>query len=113
MRLQSIGYPLVTHSTDTDDQKALNAAGSAPSGTERRQLLQRLMFLPSAAAILLVRCYQLVLSPLLGRTCRFYPSCSQYYIAAVTKYGLLPGTWRGIRRISRCHPWNPGGYDPP
>ena len=113
MRLQSTGYPLVTHSTDAEDQKSLNTEGSAPSGTERRQLSQWLMFLPAAAAILLVRCYQRLLSPLLGRTCRFHPTCSQYYIAAVTKFGLMSGTWRGIRRILRCHPWNPGGYDPP
>ncbi len=66
-----------------------------------------------AALAVLVRAYQATLSPLLGPTCRFEPSCSRYLLAAVRKYGLLPGLWKGGRRILRCHPWNPGGYDPP
>ena len=76
-------------------------------------MLQRLFKLPSAILIRLVRGYQILLSPLLGRTCRFHPSCSEYFIQAVRKYGLLVGGWKGARRIGRCHPWNPGGYDPP
>lgn len=103
----------MSHSPDADDQPLMNDVGAASSGSGRRHGWQQLKFLPSATAILLVRCYQLLLSPMLGRTCRFHPSCSQYYIAAVTKYGLVAGTWRGIGRILRCHPWNPGGYDPP
>lgn len=67
----------------------------------------------SELVILFVRVYQKLLSPLLGRTCRFHPSCSEYFIRAVRKYGLIVGGWRGICRIGRCHPWNPGGYDPP
>jgi hypothetical protein len=60
-----------------------------------------------------VRLYQMVLSPLLpAHTCRFHPTCSQYMIDAVDRYGALPGIWRGIRRIFRCHPLHPGGYDP-
>ena len=62
--------------------------------------------------IFLVRCYQLFISPLLPKTCRFYPTCSEYFIQAVTKYGALKGTWLGIKRILKCHPFNPGGYDP-
>lgn len=77
------------------------------------KLLSRLLNLPSEAAILLVRIYQKLISPWLGNTCRFHPSCSEYYILAVKKYGLFCGSWRGLRRVSRCHPWNPGGYDPP
>jgi uncharacterized protein len=73
----------------------------------------RIIFTPAAAAIFLVRSYQKILSPVLGRVCRFHPSCSQYYILAVRKYGLLLGSWRGLCRIARCHPWHPGGYDPP
>jgi putative membrane protein insertion efficiency factor len=61
----------------------------------------------------LVLLYKLSLSPLLGRHCRFEPSCSTYFIEAVRKYGPVRGAWRGLRRIARCHPWNPGGYDPP
>lgn len=60
-----------------------------------------------------VRIYQWTLSPLIGRQCRFQPTCSNYFIACVEKYGAFWGAWRGIRRIGRCHPWNPGGYDPP
>ncbi|MCL6502915.1 MAG: membrane protein insertion efficiency factor YidD [Pirellulales bacterium] len=63
--------------------------------------------------VALVRLYQRLLSPLLGPRCRFTPSCSEYMIQAVRKYGVLPGAWRGILRICRCHPWNPGGFDPP
>jgi putative membrane protein insertion efficiency factor len=61
----------------------------------------------------LVRVYQRTVSPLLGPVCRFEPSCSRYMEASVRKYGPIRGTWRGLRRLLRCHPWNPGGYDPP
>lgn len=60
-----------------------------------------------------VRLYQWTLSPLIGRHCRFEPSCSAYFILSVEKYGTIRGTWRGLLRISRCHPFHPGGYDPP
>ena len=72
-----------------------------------------LLSLPGLAAIALVRLYQKTISPLLGRTCRFHPSCSEYFILAVRKQGLIAGGFRGVCRICRCHPWNPGGYDPP
>ncbi len=65
------------------------------------------------AAILLVRAYQLLISPLLGPHCRFQPTCSEYFILAVRKYGLIRGGLKGIWRICRCHPWSKGGYDPP
>jgi len=68
---------------------------------------------PSWALVGVVRLYQIFLSPLLGRNCRFYPSCSNYFIGAVKKYGAVAGTARGILRICRCHPFHPGGYDPP
>jgi len=65
------------------------------------------------AVILLIRAYQLALAPLLPpNTCRFIPTCSQYAIDAVRKYGVLHGGWRAVKRISRCHPYHPGGYDP-
>ena len=69
--------------------------------------------LPSLLLIGMVRVYQWTLSPLLGPHCRFEPSCSHYFIAAIRKYGVLIGFWRGVRRICRCHPFHPGGYDPP
>jgi uncharacterized protein len=63
--------------------------------------------------VLLVRVYQMVLAPLLPpNTCRFSPTCSQYTIDAVRKYGVLEGCWKAVKRIGRCHPFNPGGYDP-
>jgi uncharacterized protein len=63
-------------------------------------------------AVLLIRAYQLGISPLLGARCRFYPSCSQYALEAFTRYGLLRGTWLSARRLARCHPFHPGGFDP-
>ena len=68
---------------------------------------------PAAMLIALIRVYQYTLSPLLGPACRFHPSCSTYMIEAVRKYGLTQGVWRGVKRLGRCHPWHPGGYDPP
>jgi len=59
-----------------------------------------------------IRAYQLALSPLLGQRCRFYPSCSQYTLEAVMRFGALKGGWLGLRRLARCHPWHAGGYDP-
>ncbi|HEY0983394.1 membrane protein insertion efficiency factor YidD [Schlesneria sp.] len=63
--------------------------------------------------IRVVRLYQRLISPLLGSNCRFYPSCSNYFIEAVEKYGPIVGAWKGIWRILRCHPFHPGGFDPP
>jgi hypothetical protein len=59
-----------------------------------------------------LRFYQLALSPLVGPACRFHPSCSQYALEAVERFGVLRGAWLAARRLGRCHPWNPGGYDP-
>jgi putative membrane protein insertion efficiency factor len=63
-------------------------------------------------AAFLIRLYQRFVSPLLGPHCRFYPSCSHYALQAVQQYGTLYGTWLSVKRLCRCHPWNPGGYDP-
>ena len=62
--------------------------------------------------IQLVLLYRVTLGRLLGGQCRFTPSCSQYTIDAITKYGAIAGTWKGIKRICRCHPWGGSGYDP-
>ena len=59
----------------------------------------------------LVRGYQLLISPLLGPTCRYYPSCSAYAVQALQVHGAFRGTWLAIRRLLRCHPWSPGGVD--
>ena len=62
--------------------------------------------------ITLIRLYQIYISPLKGQTCRFYPSCSEYCIQALRKYGLIKGSWKSIIRILKCHPFHPGGHDP-
>ncbi len=60
----------------------------------------------------LIRLYQYVLSPWVGNQCRFTPTCSEYARQAVLTHGALKGTWLAVRRVSRCHPWHPGGHDP-
>jgi uncharacterized protein len=60
----------------------------------------------------LIRTYQLTLSPLLGVSCRFHPTCSEYARECVLCHGVLPGGWLAVKRLARCHPWHPGGYDP-
>lgn len=62
--------------------------------------------------IAIIRAYQICLSPLLGKNCRFSPSCSQYTLEAIRKYGSFRGSYLGVRRIIRCHPFTPGGFDP-
>ena len=62
--------------------------------------------------ILMIRGYQKFISPLFPPTCRFYPTCSVYCIQALQKYGVIKGSFLGIKRILKCHPFHPGGYDP-
>ena len=78
-----------------------NANGPARTAT----VLARLLMLPIAA-------YQRFVSPLLGPRCRFAPSCSAYALAALAEHGAARGLWLAVARIARCHPFNPGGYDP-
>ena len=63
-------------------------------------------------ALGLIRLYQKTLSPILPSGCRFYPSCSRYGYGAIEEHGLVKGGWLAIKRLARCHPFNPGGYDP-
>jgi len=68
--------------------------------------------LASKLLISIIRFYQIAISPLMGKTCRFYPTCSAYAIEAISKYGPLKGAYLSLKRILRCHPFNEGGYDP-
>lgn len=68
--------------------------------------------IPSLALRLAIRGYQVAISPVLPPACRYYPTCSNYAIQAIEKYGALRGGWLAARRIGRCHPFAPGGYDP-
>lgn len=72
-------------------------------------LFKRLLALP---LLLLVRFYQLCISPLTPPACRYTPTCSQYALEALRKYGPLKGGWLTLRRLARCHPWGGSGYDP-
>jgi uncharacterized protein len=65
------------------------------------------------AMLLVIHAYQILLSPFLGNVCRFHPSCSRYTATCIEHHGALRGGWLGVKRICRCHPFNPGGYDPP
>jgi uncharacterized protein len=76
-------------------------------------VMQKLVATPARILILLARLYQGTLSPYIGRQCRFVPTCSDYFIDAVTQYGAMKGTYLGLRRILRCHPFSrKSGYDP-
>ena len=66
----------------------------------------------SRLLIALIRVYQLAISPLLGARCRFYPTCSQYGIEALRRFGVIKGSWLTMKRVLKCHPLNPGGNDP-
>jgi len=65
-----------------------------------------------ALLVAALRAYQYLFRPLLGSNCRFYPSCSDYAMEAITKHGAIKGSWLAARRIARCHPYHPGGFDP-
>ena len=66
----------------------------------------------TAIAVAVIRLYQLTISRMLPSSCRFYPSCSEYTKQAIEVHGLRRGIWLGLKRLARCHPFNPGGYDP-
>ncbi|NLC71638.1 MAG: membrane protein insertion efficiency factor YidD [Desulfuromonadaceae bacterium] len=68
--------------------------------------------MPKKTVVSLIRFYQIVISPIKGNTCRFYPSCSEYAREAIIRFGVLKGLWMAVKRILRCHPFHHGGYDP-
>lgn len=70
------------------------------------------IFLFKTIAIFFVKCYQYGIRPLLPNACRYTPSCSEFSIESIKKYGAIKGAWLGLKRISRCHPWGGQGYDP-
>ncbi|MDE7410628.1 MAG: membrane protein insertion efficiency factor YidD [Paramuribaculum sp.] len=74
--------------------------------------MKQFKWIISQPFILLVRFYQLCISPMLPKSCRYEPTCSQYCIEAIKKYGPMKGIWLALKRISRCHPWGGSGYDP-
>lgn len=93
-------------STDTNGAyREVTLEGYSQRTRIKQALLDRLM-------IGAIRFYQLAISPALPPSCRFYPTCSEYTLQAIAKYGALKGLWLGVRRIARCHPFHPGGYDP-
>jgi putative membrane protein insertion efficiency factor len=65
-----------------------------------------------SALLLLLRAYQLAISPMLGQNCRFYPSCSSYALEAIGLHGAAKGSWLAAKRLGHCHPWHEGGFDP-
>jgi len=74
--------------------------------------LKKFFQLLAIPLIVLIKIYQMLVSPLFPPTCRFSPTCSHYTLEALKKYGILKGVWLGIRRLIRCHPWGGSGYDP-
>ena len=83
-----------------------------PRAQQDQGALAALARLPKRAVIGFIRFYQKAVSPLFPRTCRFVPSCSQYAIIAVQRYGLAQGGLLALKRLLKCGPWHPGGYDP-
>lgn len=75
-------------------------------------MMKKIAQLPAKFLILLIRIYQLTLSPFIGRNCRYTPTCSNYGIEAIKKYGAIKGGWLTIKRILSCNPWGGSGYDP-
>ena len=82
------------------------------AGCETRCVVERETSLWVRVLIVPIRLYQILISPLLGGRCRFYPSCSNYCIDALRQHGMLSGLWLGLKRICKCHPFHSGGYDP-
>ncbi len=74
--------------------------------------IQAVLGFPKRGAIALVNFYRKYISPMFPPSCRYVPTCSEYAMIALQRYGFIKGSWMAIKRICRCHPWHPGGYDP-
>jgi putative membrane protein insertion efficiency factor len=72
----------------------------------------RASLMPRRIAVGAVRGYQVLVSPLLAPSCRFRPTCSAYAITSIERFGVVKGGWLALKRVGRCHPWSPGGFDP-
>ena len=77
-----------------------------------KKLLKSVIKLPAKGLILLIRIYQVTLSPFIGRSCRYTPTCSNYGIEAINEYGFFKGGWLTVKRVLSCNPWGGSGYDP-
>ena len=94
------------------DLPAANQTGDEVEARKKWSLGTIVLRLPRRMITALLRGYKLVLSPLLPPACRYHPSCSEYCATAVRRFGVIRGSWMGLRRILRCHPLSRGGYDP-
>jgi putative membrane protein insertion efficiency factor len=77
-----------------------------------KRFLDIMVAIPRATAVLLIRGYQKFISPLTPPSCRFTPTCSSYALTSIERYGIFRGGWLAAKRIAKCHPFHPGGYDP-
>ena len=77
-----------------------------------KKIIRFIIKLPANILILLIKIYQYTLSPFIGRYCRYTPTCSNYGIEAIRKYGAIKGGWLTIKRVASCNPWGGSGYDP-
>jgi len=75
-------------------------------------IINKILKIIALPFIIIIKLYQLIISPLIPSSCRYSPTCSHYTLEALKKYGIIKGGWLGIKRISRCHPWGKSGYDP-
>ncbi len=107
----AIGEPLGLDSISSADLDVSLAPAQTLSASVTPESGWRLGTVLAMPVILAIRAYQLVMSPMLVQSCRFYPSCSQYAVTALRRFGLFRGSWLAARRLLRCHPWNPGGVD--
>jgi putative membrane protein insertion efficiency factor len=109
--------PLTDDSADrSGNQRSSRGISESVRGADRRAgalvgLLKRISRAPQFVVILLIRAYQVLASPF-PSPCGYYPTCSAYALEAVDRHGVLKGCWLGVRRILRCHPFRPGGFDP-